>query len=102
MFSVIASVGSTALVSISQSQSAAVAFDERTEVHATRQAKAPVPVVQHVIAVWSRLTAWKMRRATRIVLSSLDDRTLKDIGLPRSEIDAVLHDVHTRTQRWPL
>jgi uncharacterized protein YjiS (DUF1127 family) len=30
---------------------------------------------------------------TRLALQSLDDRTLHDIGLPRSEIEALVHHV---------
>jgi uncharacterized protein YjiS (DUF1127 family) len=36
---------------------------------------------------------WWRRRATRLALQSLDDRTLHDIGLPRSEIEALVHHV---------
>ncbi len=100
MSPVIASPGSTALVSIAQSRSAALALDAGARPRAGQRAKAPNSVVRHVTAVWSRLAAWKMRRATRIILSSLDDRTLKDIGLQRSEIDVVLRNVHARA--WPL
>ena len=39
--------------------------------------------------VLRRFLAWRQRRATRIVLSALDDRTLRDIGIKRGEIDAI-------------
>jgi uncharacterized protein YjiS (DUF1127 family) len=39
--------------------------------------------------VLRRLLAWRQRRSTRIVLSALDDRTLRDIGVKRSEIDVI-------------
>jgi uncharacterized protein YjiS (DUF1127 family) len=100
MLPVIASVGSTALVSIAQSRGAAVALDAGAPVRAEQQAKAPNSVARHVTAVWSRLIAWKMRRATQTILSSLDDRTLKDIGLQRNEIDVVLRNIRARA--WPL
>jgi uncharacterized protein YjiS (DUF1127 family) len=45
---------------------------------------------QPVMAAWSRCLAWWMRRQTRLALRSLDERTLADIGLKRSEIDAAL------------
>lgn len=40
---------------------------------------------------WSAYWARKAERATLLILRSLDDRTLKDIGLDRSEIDSVVH-----------
>jgi uncharacterized protein YjiS (DUF1127 family) len=39
--------------------------------------------------VLHRFLAWRQRRATRIVLSALDDRMLRGIGVERSEIDAI-------------
>jgi uncharacterized protein YjiS (DUF1127 family) len=39
-------------------------------------------------ALWLRLIAWHVRRGTRAALSALDDRTLRDIGLTRSEIES--------------
>ena len=38
---------------------------------------------------WLRYRALGMNQATRFTLHSLDDRTLKDIGVAPSEIDAV-------------
>ena len=44
-------------------------------------------------AAWLRLLAWQSRRATKKILGSLDDRILHDIGLHRSEIESVVHDL---------
>src|SRR5262249_3162686 len=48
---------------------------------------------------WLRLLAWQSRRATRKILGSLDDRILHDIGLHRSEIESVLHDIDVALSR---
>jgi uncharacterized protein YjiS (DUF1127 family) len=63
----------------------------------TRSAQA---VNAYVTAVWSRFLAWQMRRATRLILNSLDDRTLADIGLRRGEIATALRDIEDRKLRW--
>lgn len=47
----------------------------------------------YVIAVWSRFLGWQRRRATRLLLNSLDDRTLADIGIRRSDIDVVIRSI---------
>ena len=62
--------------------------------------KSAQAVSHYVAAVWSRFLAWQMRRTTRLLLSSLDDRTLADIGLRRGEINAVLRDMEQRKARW--
>jgi uncharacterized protein YjiS (DUF1127 family) len=41
-----------------------------------------------LIALWQAYMAWRLRTAAKIALCQLDDRTLRDIGLHRSEIDA--------------
>ena len=101
MIPAITSIGAAALVHIPTSRSTAVAPD-KTAAFAPDQTKGSSAVFQHVNGVWSRLVAWKMRRATRIILASLDDRTLHDIGLRRSEVDVVLRKGRAHTQRWPL
>jgi uncharacterized protein YjiS (DUF1127 family) len=45
---------------------------------------------QYFVAVWQRYLTWQRRRATRVVLNSLDERALRDIGVERSEIDALI------------
>jgi len=101
MLSVITSVGSAAVMRSPASKPAATPPSKAGAVR-TEPKQVPSAVMRHVSAVWSRLAAWKMRRATRIILCSLDDRILNDIGLARSEIDAVLRDRQARTQRWPV
>jgi uncharacterized protein YjiS (DUF1127 family) len=43
-------------------------------------------------SVWAAYWAHKAERATALILHSLDDRTLKDIGMDRSEIESVAHN----------
>jgi uncharacterized protein YjiS (DUF1127 family) len=50
-------------------------------------------VGRYLTAVWSRFLRWQARRTTRMLLSSLDDRTLHDIGLQRSAISKLLSDI---------
>jgi uncharacterized protein YjiS (DUF1127 family) len=64
--------------------------------------KAPGALTRYVTAAWSRLVAWRMRRATRVILSSLDDHILKDIGLDRGDIDQVLGDLQRRRLHWEV
>ena len=100
MLSIMGPVGAAAVMQMQASHGAGAR--PANSAPAAQEVLTPGAVMRHVTAVWSRLATWKMRRATRIVLSSLDDRILRDIGIQRSEIDAVLRDVHARTQRWPL
>jgi uncharacterized protein YjiS (DUF1127 family) len=44
-------------------------------------------------ALWLCLVAWHIRRGTRAALRSLDDRTLRDIGLTRGEIESAVEDL---------
>ena len=39
---------------------------------------------------WSAYAAWRERRAAVQELAALDDRTLKDLGFSRSEIESVV------------
>jgi len=45
------------------------------------------------LEVLRRFLTWQQRRATRIILSALDDRTLRDIGVERSQIDAIVRSI---------
>ena len=101
MLSVITSVGSAALVSIPTSQRAQGQSRSGT-LAGPKAVQTPSALLSHITTVWKRFSTWKMRCATRIILSSLDDRILKDIGLQRREINAVLYDLHVRTLRWPV
>lgn len=43
--------------------------------------------------VFARIVAWNDKRVTRNVLNKLTDRELDDIGLHRSEIEAVVRNL---------
>jgi uncharacterized protein YjiS (DUF1127 family) len=45
------------------------------------------------LEVLRRFLTWQQRRATRIILSALDDRTLRDIGVERSQIDVIVRSI---------
>ena len=49
-------------------------------------------VVPYLRALWRAYWARRARRASILLLSSLDDRTLADIGLARCEIESVVRD----------
>jgi uncharacterized protein YjiS (DUF1127 family) len=48
-------------------------------------------VADAVRSAWVRYWTRRAERATVLVLRSLDSRTLKDIGLHRSEIESVVY-----------
>lgn len=55
---------------------------------------------------WRRYWVQRARRATVVILHSLDDRTLRDIGISPSEIESCVYgDVPDRrrpyVERWP-
>lgn len=54
----------------------------------------------HVDAAWQQYLTWRARRATKLLLKSLDDRTLADIGVPRTGIDAVVRVIERQRTRW--
>jgi uncharacterized protein YjiS (DUF1127 family) len=49
--------------------------------------------------VWTRYWTRRAEHATVGILYGLDDRTLKDIGLDRSEIESVAHDARRAERR---
>ena len=49
-------------------------------------------VVQYLRDLWRAYWAHRARRASIVLLSSLDDRTLADIGLARPEIESVVRE----------
>jgi uncharacterized protein YjiS (DUF1127 family) len=51
-------------------------------------------------SLWFRYLGWRMRRATRVALRSLDARSLQDIGMDRSEIEAFVRDLEYRPARF--
>ncbi|HET6927320.1 MAG TPA: DUF1127 domain-containing protein [Hyphomicrobiaceae bacterium] len=52
---------------------------------------------QSLLEIWRAFWLHRARRASIVLLSSLDDRTLADIGLARSEIESVVR--HKSRQR---
>jgi uncharacterized protein YjiS (DUF1127 family) len=48
--------------------------------------------VQSLRGLWRAYWARRARRASILLLGSLDDRALADIGLARSEIESVVSD----------
>ena len=49
---------------------------------------------------WRAYWAWRARRATVMLLQSLDDRTLHDIGISPSEIESLVHCPDHRRRRY--
>jgi uncharacterized protein YjiS (DUF1127 family) len=54
-------------------------------------------LVQYLLDLWRAYWVHRARRASIVLLSSLDDRALADMGLARGEIDAVVR--HKSRQR---
>lgn len=56
-------------------------------------------VVDMARHVWTGYWTRRAEHATVGILHALDDRTLKDIGLDRSEIESVAHDTRRAERR---
>jgi uncharacterized protein YjiS (DUF1127 family) len=54
-------------------------------------------IVAYPLQLWQRYLNWQARRATLLFLRQLDDRTLNDIGLQRSDIEL---QVGAAFDRW--
>jgi uncharacterized protein YjiS (DUF1127 family) len=55
----------------------------------------------HARSLWETYWDYQARRATALVLETLDDRALKDIGLARGEIwPAVFGGAHARARHY--
>ena len=52
-----------------------------------------VAAARRLDSIWLRLLAWQMRRVSRDVLHALDDRSLHDIGMHRSGIEAAVRNI---------
>jgi uncharacterized protein YjiS (DUF1127 family) len=58
----------------------------------------PAPGLLHTLArtaqsLWLACLGWHIRRTTRAALGALDARTLRDIGIDRSEIESIARDI---------
>jgi len=47
--------------------------------------------VQAIARAWQTFWAWRAKRVTMELLASLDDRTLRDIGVSRGEIMSLVY-----------
>jgi uncharacterized protein YjiS (DUF1127 family) len=50
-------------------------------------------VLQFITRAWKAWIAWRLATATKVTLSSLDDRTLQDLGLRRIDIEDAITDM---------
>lgn len=69
-----------------------------------RELPAPKPSAWALLErAWRHLQHRRRRRATEKLLLGLSDRTLKDIGIHRSEIHSLVRDGDPRIdrERWP-
>ena len=55
---------------------------------------------EFMVAFWQHYQAWQMRRAVRVLLESLDDHALKDIGLQRPSVGPQIDEIKWRSQSW--
>jgi uncharacterized protein YjiS (DUF1127 family) len=57
-------------------------------------------IVNAVGTAWRGYWTWRARKATILILRSLDRRTLRDIGVDLGEIDSLPRDAERRAT-WP-
>jgi uncharacterized protein YjiS (DUF1127 family) len=62
-----------------------------------RPARVPGSVAVRVRYVWRSYWEWRTRRATVLLLQSLDARSLEDIGLTPDEVDFLVADLSVAT-----
>jgi uncharacterized protein YjiS (DUF1127 family) len=75
---------SSVVAFIALTEASTEAAQPAAPIRATRRARSSLR-----LDVMRRFLAWRQRRATRIILSALDDRALRDIGVERSQIDTI-------------
>ena len=74
---------------------------ERGELYRRVVERAKAMRAEAIRGLFRGLVAWFKRRAAAARLQRLDDRMLKDIGLHRSEIEAVVSGRHVPYRRQP-
>ena len=52
----------------------------------------------YIAAIWTGYAAWRMARSDFAQLSALDDHTLKDIGIARTEIESIVRKPNDPTR----
>jgi len=55
-----------------------------------------------IAAIWTGYAAWRVARSDFAALSALDDCTLKDIGIARSEIESIVRKPNDPTRHEHL
>ena len=75
-----------------------------TRMHLTATSYPDAPTLASRIAraarrAWHTYWDWRARQATVEILRALDNRTLHDIGLSRSEIELVVRDARRERRR---
>ena len=69
-----------------------MAFGTMTTTSPSNSHTPSLRLAQYLRQLWRAYWAHRARRASIVLLSSLDDRTLADIGLARSEIESVVRE----------